>query len=410
MTALQIRFFGRFQLVYNSHPVPTIHQMRQQSLLAYLILHPNIRHARRDIAFLFWPDVPEKQAFANLRKALYRLRKSLPDSPKFLDINPKSIRWRPDATYKLDIFEFNHALQQAEEAEKKRDYPQIAQNLAIARDLYKGELLPNCYDDWILAERERLHQQFIQVLTRLGEWQETKRDYDAAIGTAQKLLRYDPLHEATHRRLMELYLLKNEPAEALRIYHACTTLLQQELAVEPSAATRQVYERIRSNNHKPPTTNAIKPDQHLTLPPLVGRQGEWKQLISAWGVATRSPHCVTIVGEAGIGKSRLARELQIWAKRQGFHTLQSQAYESSQNLAYAPVVDWLRGDDLELDWQVINSTWLTEVVRLLPELLTQIPGLLAPQPLTQSWQRHHLFEALSRTILQIPTPLLLIVD
>ena len=53
---------------------------------------------------------------------------------------------------------------------------------------------------------------------------------------------------------------------------------------------------------------------------------------------------------------------------------------------------------------------LAELARLLPEILLENPEIPAPQPLTESWQRLHLHEALSATFRLAPKPLLLLID
>jgi len=409
MTLLQVSLLGRFKLIYEGQPVTTLHQPRLQSLLAYLLLHHKTVHARRDIAFLFWPNVPERQALVNLRKALYRLRNRLPEADQILQIDTKRVGWQPDVSFSLDVADFKEKLAAAEAARQAGYHSQAAQLWAEAVDLYGGELLPKCYDDWLLPEREQLHQQFIRILTQLADWQETQRDYPAAIRTTRRLLRHDPLQETAHRRLMQRHLLNGDPAEALRVYHACASLLRQELDVDPSPATQEIYKRILTRRKQPGDRSVTTKPKAARLP-LVGRQTEWQRLLNAWDIATRRPDCAIIAGEAGIGKSHLAEELRLWAKRQSFTTAHSRAYEAVRSLAYAPVAGWLRSDSLQPAWPALEPAWLTELARLLPELLTQHPELPPPQPLTQSWQRHQLFEALSRAVLQADPPLLLMLD
>ncbi len=409
MATLQIYLFGKFQLIYDGQPVTGLHQPRLQSLLAYLLLHPETIHSRRKIAFSFWPDKPKRQAFANLRKALYRLRQALPNANQFLHIDTKTVGWQPGFSFSLDVSQFREKLAAAESAHQLGHYGRAAQLWAAATELYGGELLPNCYDGWLLPERERLHQQFIGALAQLGDWQETERDYPAAIRTTRRLLRHDPLYEAAYRRLMQLHLLNGEPAEAQRVYHLCTTLLQQELDVDPSSATQEIYGRVLAKADQ--SSNApLKSSRQLSLLPLVGRQTEWQQLVNAWKAASGGPRSVIITGETGIGKSRLAEELRLWAKRQSFTTARGRAYESCKKLAYAPVVDWLRSEDLRPVWQTLEPVWLTEIARLLPELLAQHPDLPQPQPLTENWQRYRLFEGLSRAVLQTDSPVLLVLN
>ena len=108
---------------------------------------------------------------------------------------------------------------------------------------YGGDLLPDCYDDWIQVDRERLAQDYQHALERLILLLEEARQYAAAIGYAERLLRADRLREATYRDLMRLHLLNGDRPSALRTYHTCSAMLAQEPGVEPSPATQELYRR-----------------------------------------------------------------------------------------------------------------------------------------------------------------------
>ena len=116
MPRLQVYLLGKFQLIYDGQPITTIHQPRQQSLLAFLLLHQETVHSRRDLAFLFWADVPERQAFVNLRRALYRLRSTLPNADQFLQIDTKTVSWRIEAPFSLDVTDFLEKLAEVKTA------------------------------------------------------------------------------------------------------------------------------------------------------------------------------------------------------------------------------------------------------------------------------------------------------
>jgi len=112
----------------------------------------------------------------------------------------------------------------------------------------------------------------------------------------------------------------------------------------------------------------------------------------------------------GIGKTRLAEELLSWVNRQGLATAIARCYAAAGGLAYAPVAAWLRADALQTSLSTLPTTWLTEVARLVPDLLVQRPDLPHPGPLVEGWQRQHLFEALARATLASRQPLLLLLD
>ncbi|MEZ4863696.1 MAG: AAA family ATPase [Caldilineaceae bacterium] len=410
MPVLQIQLFGEFCLRYGAEPLHALPQPRQRTLLAYLLLHRHAPQVRRQLAFLFWPDSTEAQAHANLRQLLHRLQRALPAATDFLYLDAQTVQWRPTAPFTLDVAEFECQLRRAEEAIHRED--RSAARLAMQRAVawYGGDLLPDCYDEWVLAERERWREQYSKALEQLIVLLEAERDYAAAITAAQSLLRHDPLHETTYRCLMRLHALKGDRAGALRLYHTCATILQRELNVEPSAQTRTVYESLLHMDIAPAPPAPPTP-VYVVREQLVGRQPEWQTLLRAWRVAAGGrAHLVVIAGEAGIGKSRLAEELLTWAGRQGICTAQSRAYAAEGALAYGPVAEWLRSAPVRAGWQRLEAVWLTELARIFPELLVEKPDLPPPPPMTESWQRRQLFEALARASLANSQPLLLVLD
>src|SRR5205823_9870400 len=146
-------------------------------------------------------------------------------------------------------------------------------------------------------------------------------------------------------------------------------------------------------------------------PTLIGRNQEWKALQEAWHAASAGePRYVLVTGEAGVGKSRLAEEFLLWASQQGVVTAKTRSYAAEGQLSLAPVTDWLRSDGLRAPLRPLDEVWLTEVVRLLPELLAEQPALPHYEPMTEYGQRHRFFEALARAILAAPQPLLLLLD
>ncbi|MGD2177951.1 MAG: BTAD domain-containing putative transcriptional regulator [Anaerolineae bacterium] len=409
---LHIQLLGDFRLVYGNEAITVIDTPRLQSLLAYLLLHRDAPQSRHRLAFLFWPDSPEAQALTNLRNLLHRLRHELPDADHFLHVDRNTLQWRSDAPFELDVARFEQALDRAEKAlrgavngaRSHRATARAALEQAVA--LYEGDLLPSCYDDWIVPERERLRQAFERALGRLVRLVEDQQEYDAAIRYAQRLLRHDPLREASYRRLMRLRALIGDRAGALRTYHECATVLEREFGVQPSPVTREMYERLLALEETP-RPPARPPGRMVAISPLVGRQEAWAQLRGDWRIASAGrPHLVLISGEAGIGKTRLAEELVQWGKRQGIATAAARCYASEGELAYAPVAAWLRA----LPLPRLDRVWLSEVARILPELLGEQPDLSPPGPLTESWQRGRFLEALARAVLGGNQPLLLLID
>ncbi len=410
MPTLHLRLLGDFSLLYNDQQVTNLNTMRLRSLLTYLVLHRDVPQQRQHLAFLFWPDAAESQARNNLRQLLHQLRQAFPAVEHFLSADAQLLHWHPVAPFHLDIAEFEQALTLADAATRRNDEHALQDALEQADSLYSGELLPGCYDEWILPERDRLRQGHLQVLEQLLRLFEGRGDHVTAIRYAQRLIGLDPLSEDLYRRLMRLFALNNDRASALRVYHTCVTTLQRELGVEPDQATREAYERLMQQ--ETPTIQAIVHQPLLAATPtLIGRKREWEDLQDAWHHAiTAGPHFVLVTGEAGVGKSRLAEEFLLWANQQGAVTAKARSYAAEGQLSLAPVTDWLRSDGLRSKLRQLDEVWLTEVVRLLPELLAEHPDLPHYEPVTEYGQRQRFFEALARALLVTSQPLLLLID
>src|SRR5256714_1146545 len=327
-----------------------------------------------------------------------------------LSADTHMMHWHPVTPFHLDVAEFEQALTLADAATRRNDQRALRAALEQADNLYRGELLPGCYDEWILPERERLRQRHVQALEQLLRLFEGQGDTVTAIRYTQRLLGLNPLSEDLYRRLMRLFALNNDRASALHVYHTCVSTLQREMGVDPDPATREAYERLMQQ--EAPT---IQPIVHQPLPAatptLIGREREWEQLHDAWHHATTAgPHFVLVTGEAGVGKSRLAEEFLLWTSQQGAVTAKARSYAAEGQLSLAPVTDWLRSEGLRAPLRQLDAVWLTEVVRLLPELLAEQPALPHYESATEYGQRQRFFEALARAILAAPQPLLLLLD
>ncbi|MFC7533023.1 ATP-binding protein [Actinoplanes sp. GCM10030250] len=366
---LEIRLFGTFELRAGGEPV-VLTSARAQSLLAYLALRGDEPQRRDRVAGLLWPESAEAQARTNLRHLLHTLRAALPDAGRHLDADGRTVTLRD---VRADTAAFDAAY--------------AAGDWHTAAGLAAGDLLEGCDDVWLDGDR-------LDYRRRLGialERAVATADRTTAIGYAERARALDPLAERPYRTLIRLYDEAGDRARAVRVYHDCVTVLEEELGVAPSAQTRARYEALLPSGGAAPrgTEDAA----------LVGRGPQRRRLIELWRAA---PHLVVLTGEPGIGKTRLAEEFRQWAAGRGAATATARSYRAEGTLAYAPVVHWLRAG-LPRWRRRLAPADLAVLAVLLPELGVE------PAP-PEHGSRLRLFEAAAHALRADGRPLLLVAD
>ncbi|MFM1652237.1 AAA family ATPase [Brevibacillus sp. B_LB10_24] len=389
MAGCHFQLLGGLKVTFdNDECTMVISAGKVRLLLAYLALTPDIPHSRKKIAFDFWPDSTEKQALSNLRKLLHDLRESLPQVNRYLTITPASIQWNHGLPFYSDVSEFEQA------AKGKTLY-----ELHKAEELYRGELLPGFYEEWLGARREQLAQMYMNVLDSLISHLESRREYPTAISFANKLLAQDKLREETYRTLMRLHALNKDMADVVQLYRQLRRSLQHELGIEPARETTQLLEMLMQNGDE-------RQAAAQSPAPLIGRIEEWGHLFRVWKqAADGSSTLLVLKGEAGIGKTRLALEFKQWVESQGGYTSFAGCFPSVKALSYTPVTVWLRS----LPLPELCPAALSELSRLLPELLERYPDMVLPNPIQENWQLNRWYSAIERMLLA-RQPLLLILD
>ena len=418
--SLTIRMFGEYSVLFDGEPVAIANKPRFQQLLAYLILHHDRSLLRAHVAYEMWPDASERQAQTNLRNLLFRLRKGLPRLGQCLRVEQTTVRWQPQIETQVDALEFLDLLTAASD-----DIDQQTQTdcTEAAVNIYRGNLLPALYDDWVLVHQERFRDLYAKALQQLVTSYESRREYDAASDYAKQLVAHDPLHERNHYQLMQHHMLRGDRAAALHAFHDCEAVLLRELDVAPGQEILTLYDQLVAGEKSASaaigksTTKQRKPIRvsgagaaPLAIP-MVGRHAEWAQLKHIYQeLPMGHPQLALISGVAGIGKTRLAEELLHWASLQEITTATAHCYVSQRQTAYAPLVAWLRSDEIGRGLSTLTPVWLNEISRLLPELVERFPELPGPTPMHESWQRLRLFEAIARAISAAPEPIVLLLD
>ena len=221
----------------------------------------------------------------------------------------------------------------------------------------------------------------LTVLDRLAVVAERDGDLPAAIGAATRRLDLDPLDEGAHVRLMELLAAAGDRSGALRQYRACVATLERELGVTPLAVTTARYEAIRDGVEASPptvttgTTPRLETGLQDTQPrrtlPLVARDAQLAAIEQALAaVASGDGQVVAIVGEAGIGKTRVGEVFADHVQARGGTVLRARAYLGERGIAYGPIVELLRSaftDQVAME-RLDRAAVRPELARLLPAI------------------------------------------
>lgn len=248
MDTLTIHLFGQLRVYQSQRRLIKFPTTKTQKLFCYLVLRRHHCHARSVLASLFWGDSPEEQARNCLRTDLWRLRRLLePErepAGKYLIIENDDVCFNTDSEYWLDVQEFERMASQGGQKAGSALHQDAADHLQSALDLYQGDLLEGCYEDWCLYERERLQGMYLSVLAKLMSYHRAQEAYEDAIQYGLRILHSDPLLEEVHREVMRLHCLSGNRAAAVRQYHQCRAILARELGIEPMEETTALFAQI----------------------------------------------------------------------------------------------------------------------------------------------------------------------
>ncbi len=239
---LAVRTLGSFAVWRGQDPVAPHDWQREKArkIFELLLTYRGQWFYREQIVDHLWPDLAPDAADRDFRVALNALTKALePDRPRgaqpFIVIRRGSVYGlNPAARVVMDVDDFQR-LASSDEVETLRQ--------ALA--LYEDDYLPDSlYEDWSGAERRRLRHLYLTTAERLarhllraGAWGET-------IEVCQAILARDNCWEAAYRLLMQTYGAQDNRSEVHSTYQRCVATLCEELGVEPSPATKALFEQL----------------------------------------------------------------------------------------------------------------------------------------------------------------------
>lgn len=433
MDGLSLQLIGPPIVHVDGRPL-VVDTRKATALLAYLAIEGPQR--RESLAGLLWPDSDPQRARAAFRRTLSVLNRAL--ASRWLHIDRDVVTLAGDDLH-VDVGGFHEALAACRDHghPPERGCARCVPTLEAAAALHRGDFLQGfslrdsvVFDEWTSAQAEHLRRELTRVLERLVRVHAGDGHLEAALVHARRHVALDPLQEPAHRRLMLLYAWTDRRADAVRQYRRCVAVLDQELGVQPLEETVALHQAIIEDRAPAPPT-ATDGDRLPTEPPpreagdvrvgtgpgvtaqpsgsvgsndvvvpLVSRDGPMATLVDGVRAIDRTGRLFAVVGEAGVGKTRLLDDALTRVAAAGSRIIAVRCHPGDRRLAYAPLAEALRAvlamPDADARLGSIPRHLRAEAARLVPDLAGD--GSVSELPLNTPGARARFVEGVCRVL------------
>jgi DNA-binding SARP family transcriptional activator len=245
---LLICVLGTFRVLHAGQPM-LVHGARTEALLCHLALRYATGVPRAVLCAMLWPDSDPALAgealYSRVRCLHQLLCTALGGRPPVMQVDGHYCLNRA-AGVGVDVACFDELATTGDRearAGHARDAVALYQQ---AVQLYHGDL---CVQPDLLAlvERERLRARYLTLLASLGTFAFDRRDYQACLAYAQRMLGHDPCREDAHRLIMRCHVRQGERAQALHQFGVCQDLLHAAFGTTPEPETIALFEQVRGD-------------------------------------------------------------------------------------------------------------------------------------------------------------------
>jgi DNA-binding SARP family transcriptional activator len=409
---MEFRVLGRLEVADGGRPIE-LGGERQRALLAILLLgRGEVMSADRLIDDLYGAD-PPPTAPKSLQAHISRLRKALglgaplqrAGTGYVLDLSGSE----------LDAERFSRLLDEGRDALAAGRAEEAQQHFEGALALWRGPPLADvAYADFAQGEIARLDELHLGAVEDLIDARLALGD-GAVVSELCKLVSEHPLRERLRALYMRALYRAGRQADALEQYQEAREALVEGLGVEPSKPLRELHQQVLRQDptlDDPAAAAAAEPSRGV----FVGRERELGELLAGLdAVFLGHGRLFLLVGEPGIGKSRLAEELIAHARARGARILVGRCWEAGGAPAYWPWVQPLRAYVRESDPAALRlqlGGGARDLAQIVPELRQRFPDLPEPHSLESEGARFRLFDATAEFFRNASKnePILLVLD
>lgn len=322
---------------------------KAEALFYYLVV--NGQASRDELVALLWGESDEETARKNLRHSIYMIRKAFKEE---IIVSPhkSTVMLNPEICTETDLQEFLQDIESSMEA--------------YGGEFLKGFLIKDGekYEEWMFRNRDYYRDLYMSKLyDRLGKCNANK-DNSKLEYYAKLLINEDPLDERAYRLLLDNYINIGAYHKADELYHKLKHTLRQELGVSPDLKTEKLYKdnlgKRSPENRKRENKRGFFYGRSLELD-IIREQFE--------SFSARNGHkSILIVGEAGIGKTRLKERFLENVDESNLYVIKSSCYQAEEKYPFKPwnqifsiLSEIIKEEDIE-----IPRLWKNIIVPLFP--------------------------------------------
>ncbi len=243
--SLIIKAFGVGQVWVNGQLLTTKDWQTQTVRELFFFFLASSRPLGRDqIGGTLWPETEDPaKARVRFKNEIYRLRRAVGLETILFD-GGEYYQFNSTVDHEYDVEAFETYLRKARAASKPADQIDFYER---AVSLVHGKYLEDLTSAWIMPEQERLRQAYLAAATALAELTLQEGQAPKAIEVCERTLGQDRIYEPLYRVLMRVYARLGDKASVAHVYKRCEDAFRNDLAMQPSRETQDLYRELTSN-------------------------------------------------------------------------------------------------------------------------------------------------------------------
>jgi len=389
---------------------------KERRLLAVLALQLGEAVSQDQLAEALWGEHAPRSATNTLQNYVLHLRRALQHADG-MQIRTDPAGYRLEApTDLVDARLAERLIAQGREAAAAGDLAAATRLLREALALWRGRALAEFSDQpFAQAETARLEELHESAREDLADAELALGHHHEILGELEVMVASHPLRERRWGQLLLARYRDGRQAEALEGFRALRGTLRDELGVDPGPELQDLHDQIL---HQDPALAWRSPEQAPALPagPLHGRDDELRRLLAVYETAVAgTANVVTVLGEAGIGKTRLLRELAASARRHGALVLFGRCLEGAWVPPYQAFVEAITGYAAQAGATRLRAdlgSAAGPLAQLVPGLREVLPDVPTAASLKPDEERLRLLDAVAQFLAGLAAhgPVVLVLD